>query len=262
MTGACEENEEGKCLEFFVSEEEKENCHVWFDGCNLCSRNKPSSPLMCTKRFCKEKTRPMCRSELQPFNCQTKEVWTEEKRDWCCKNRKRGCSGKIPALEYLPEKKDCQVWFDGCNTCARPNRDAEFSCGSAFCAVYVEPYCKKKFKEVFQHDLDCSKGKHWAVEKARFCCRERDVGCPATCKSDMDCYKGKVCSKGIIGDYCMTKGENIRGSQNVKVVPDHPELDDPPALPSGLLGLLFFAAVVSLGYLYYVNNSKAQGKGQ
>ena len=29
-----------------------ENCKVWFDGCNICSRKSPSSPPLCTLRAC------------------------------------------------------------------------------------------------------------------------------------------------------------------------------------------------------------------
>ena len=29
-----------------------ENCKVWFDGCNICSRKSPSSPPICTLRAC------------------------------------------------------------------------------------------------------------------------------------------------------------------------------------------------------------------
>ena len=254
-------NAKESCVDFFVSEEEKRECHVWFDGCNLCTHNKPNLPLSCTKRKCEVKKRPMCRSELPQFNCFTREAWTDEKRNWCCMNRKRGCSGKNPELEYAEEKADCQVWFDGCNNCGRPNADAEFSCGSAFCAVFIDPYCKKRFKAAYEREYDCSKRNPWPAKKAQFCCRERDVGCPATCKSDYDCFKGKVCSKGITGNYCMSKTDNVRGSQMIRVI-DDPTMEEVDSTPGNILGLMFVAGVLCLGYLYYKNASKAQGKGQ
>eukprot|EP00756_Hemistasia_phaeocysticola_P013759 Hpha_TRINITY_DN15298_c0_g1::TRINITY_DN15298_c0_g1_i8::g.68283::m.68283 len=67
--------------------------------------------------------------EQQTFNCYTKEMWTTEKQDWCCKNKQLGCLvvdpvPDTPAPEFncytkemwTKEKKDwcCQVKPLGC----------------------------------------------------------------------------------------------------------------------------------------------------
>ena len=40
---------DGMCVDVTDS---KQNCCSWFDGCNMCTRESPTAPFMCTERFC------------------------------------------------------------------------------------------------------------------------------------------------------------------------------------------------------------------
>jgi len=167
-----------------TSTEFPQGCSVWFDGCNTCGAGG-----MCTMMACEENQATECRewlvgypkndnnddaqeqansapiytpftdsdSELAARSCWTREVWSEEKRDWCCENFELGCSKNkdndeidemtlYPALP-LPLPSDlnlamekCWVdgntWFDGCNHCAPGGL-----CTKMFCFTMQEPKC-------------------------------------------------------------------------------------------------------------------------
>ena len=40
-----------------------------------------------------------CACPPEPYNCLTREVWTDEKKEWCCKHKQLGChTGARPSL--------------------------------------------------------------------------------------------------------------------------------------------------------------------
>mmetsp|Transcript_22700 Transcript_22700/g.36616 ORF Transcript_22700/g.36616 Transcript_22700/m.36616 type:complete len:357 (-) Transcript_22700:262-1332(-) len=41
-----------------------DDCKVWFDGCNTCSRGAPGAPLGCTRRACFTTSEPYCMAEF------------------------------------------------------------------------------------------------------------------------------------------------------------------------------------------------------
>lgn len=45
-----------------------------------------------------------CPTGEPAFNCNTREVWTLEKKTWCCENEKKGCEPECGANEV---KKEC-----------------------------------------------------------------------------------------------------------------------------------------------------------
>mmetsp|Transcript_2181 Transcript_2181/g.3213 ORF Transcript_2181/g.3213 Transcript_2181/m.3213 type:complete len:174 (-) Transcript_2181:124-645(-) len=47
--------------------------------------------------------------------------------------------------EPLESPSDCQVFFDGCNTCHRANSQSVGACTMMACEKYGEPKCKKWF---------------------------------------------------------------------------------------------------------------------
>lgn len=85
-------------------------------------------------------------------NCYTREVWSADKKTWCCDNAKLGCDGvkgqaalpsgpaTYPALPSDPAMKACwgagNVWFDGCNNCG-----AGGACTMIFCETMGEAKC-------------------------------------------------------------------------------------------------------------------------
>lgn len=94
-----------------------EGCQNWFDGCNHCII-KDGKELGCTEMFCgqlydgpkqegfctvftdgrKCTSATSCSTEMQ-YNCFTREVWTEDKTKYCCKEKQMGCPPKQQPLQ-------------------------------------------------------------------------------------------------------------------------------------------------------------------
>ena len=61
-----------------------------------CSPRK-GKPLDCTNKKTKKSCPVSCPVCVPPyFNCFTKEVWSEEKVEWCCDNMQLGCPADSP----------------------------------------------------------------------------------------------------------------------------------------------------------------------
>ena len=64
--------------------------------CPRNSANRCKGNVDCTipknQKYCPQSC-PTCVA----FNCQTKEMWTEEKSEWCCVHEQRGCPSPPPA---------------------------------------------------------------------------------------------------------------------------------------------------------------------
>ncbi len=96
-----------------------EGCENWFDGCNHCII-KDGKELGCTKMFCGQingqingpKKGAFCTvftdgrrctsatscGGAKQYNCFTREVWAEDKKKYCCKEKKMGCPQKQQRL--------------------------------------------------------------------------------------------------------------------------------------------------------------------
>jgi len=86
-----------------------------------------------------------CGSE--PFNCKTRELWSDEKKQWCCENKNLGC----PA-----EPHDCrtkEVW----------SQEKAYWC------------CENKNLGC---PFDCRSKEEWSAEKSEWCCTNKELGCP------------------------------------------------------------------------------------
>jgi len=94
---ACVEKKKPQCLEKVV-DVCPITCSSWFDGCNEC--NCVAVGVVgedCTEKLCKVNLDPMCNQ----YDCNTREIWTEEKTAWCCKFQEKGC----------PEAPDVYITF-------------------------------------------------------------------------------------------------------------------------------------------------------
>lgn len=83
----------------------------------------------------------------EKFNCKTRELWSDEKKQWCCENEKLGC----PA-----EPHDCltkEVW----------SQEKAYWC------------CENKNLGC---PFDCRSKDEWSPEKTEWCCTNKELGCP------------------------------------------------------------------------------------
>jgi len=53
--------------------------------------------------------------ERGEFNCFTKEMWSEEKSEWCCKARGVGCHTVKADCDSISSQKECDA--SGCSWC-------------------------------------------------------------------------------------------------------------------------------------------------
>ena len=107
------------------------DCMTWFDGCNTC-KCENGTKTMCTRKWCARYEQAKCMDEDEPedkYNCNTREVWTAEKKKWCCTYKKLGCAPRIQC------PRDCSSWYDGCNTC---------TCKDGFLGACTERFCFRK----------------------------------------------------------------------------------------------------------------------
>lgn len=106
-----------------------EDCSDYFDGCNRCTCSDGRA--RCTKKFCAEPTAFVCHddeSDEPEYNCRTREVWTPEKRQWCCINERIGCCPQVRCRQPLDRcnrtwsqevnDRGCLVYPCGVDRCA------------------------------------------------------------------------------------------------------------------------------------------------
>jgi len=88
---------------------------------------------------------------MEPFNCRTREVWSEEKTNWCCENKNLGCTTTTP----LPKPP---VTAPPVTTPPVPPPIAT--------APPVEHNCQTR--------------EQWSEEKKKWCCDNEGIGCTTT----------------------------------------------------------------------------------
>jgi len=93
----------GSCI---MKKEKKDvcpyGCLSWYDGCNECRCDGVGKIGPCTKRACLVNTEAKCMSR-EKFNCMTREVWSDEKKEWCCRNKELGCPVARPTIAFNVE---------------------------------------------------------------------------------------------------------------------------------------------------------------
>lgn len=114
-------------------------CKNWFDGCNHCII-KDGKELGCTKMYCGQmydgpKKKAFCTvfedgrrcksagkcTTTKKYNCYTREVWSAEKKAYCCKTKKMGCTAKKPSKKPLKAGSVCYAFYET-NPSAAVNR--------------------------------------------------------------------------------------------------------------------------------------------
>ena len=91
-----------------------QGCSRYFDGCNECRCSDGLA--RCTKKFCAEPTNFTChddQSDEPGYDCRTRELWSAEKREWCCVNERVGC---CPQVRCRPPMDRCnRTWSQEVN---------------------------------------------------------------------------------------------------------------------------------------------------
>ena len=129
-----------------------------------------------------------CGGTCEKVNCQTKEVWSDEKKEWCCEHEELGC----PSPKYDPcnGKKDgdtCTLCDPEDTTCAET--DVVKTCKSGNCShAHAEPCavdCERGYELVGAKEgcggtcekVNCQTKEAWSDEKKEWCCEHEELGC-------------------------------------------------------------------------------------
>merc|ERR1719220_1341775 len=95
--------------------------------------------------------------------------WSVDKKAWCCKNRKIGCS-----------LHDCHVGFQNRETWPPQKR--------RWCCWHEGVGCPEiTHLEHVSLSYDCLEGElgDWSAGKKEYCCQHQHIGCTATVRSTM-----------------------------------------------------------------------------
>ncbi|CAE7784372.1 unnamed protein product [Symbiodinium pilosum] len=123
----------------------------------------------------------------EPFNCLTRETWSDVKRRWCCSKKQLGCKTEGAPLEHSeqePESFDCE---DG-------SVEEWPEIKSLWCCSNKRVGCQK---DLFNCHVDPVED--WSDMKKEWCCEEKRIGCPSfdasalqyDCKTDLAEWKQK-----------------------------------------------------------------------
>jgi hypothetical protein len=96
------------------------------------------------------------------------------------------------------KKKNCKVWFDGCNLCSRPDKKSEFACTEKICNETEEAFCEEKFEKENKKERKLKKGCKVYFDGCNECTRSWFHG-------EFSCTK-KVCNETEEA-YCKEKFE-------------------------------------------------------
>lgn len=135
---------------------------AFYDYTTRC-KAKPTSGS--TLRFCP------CVASLPPFDCEEgyhppSTEWTSDKRQWCCKTMRRGCSDGISVKPYDCSDGLAREWSDNKKIwcCTSENKGCEWTTSAPF---------------------DCSSGYDnwkmgWSLGKMDWCCKHLGIACRNT----------------------------------------------------------------------------------
>jgi len=95
-------------------------------------------------------------------NCATKEVWSNDKMEWCCANEGTGC----------PPLTDCVCTAIYAPVCANGTQDYSNSCEASCAGLQdvTDGMCKPMH--------DCTTKEVWSTDKMEWCCAHEGAGCP------------------------------------------------------------------------------------
>eukprot|EP00993_Chasmostoma_nieuportense_P001122 NODE_202_length_2704_cov_109.017850_g188_i0.p1 GENE.NODE_202_length_2704_cov_109.017850_g188_i0~~NODE_202_length_2704_cov_109.017850_g188_i0.p1 ORF type:complete len:855 (+),score=163.21 NODE_202_length_2704_cov_109.017850_g188_i0:131-2566(+) len=140
-------------------------CSNPFTPPGKCCPECPAEEYNClTKEVWSEEKRKWCCAHkdlgCEKYNCFTDEVWSEEKQKWCCARKGLGCDDKCPipsgvgiCVELCSSANPCPPGYTCCSN----------GCGHT---------CVNTAKE-----YNCLTKEVWSEEKRKWCCANKDLGC-------------------------------------------------------------------------------------
>merc|ERR1712228_512050 len=189
-----------KDIKFCASNSECENfevCEGCMSGLCTCSNGQPDRCTMDCRYYCQvpeyncrtrelwteEKRQWCCANEglgCVEYNCKTEEVWTKEKKQWCCVNEGLGCDDNQPGScdnwEWPPEDhpKFCSIdseCVDGeqCDGCT-PSKCTCLNGQINMCTRDCRMHCQLP-------EYLCKTEEVWTEEKRNWCCAREGLGC-------------------------------------------------------------------------------------
>eukprot|EP00040_Diaphanoeca_grandis_P035663 m.224844 g.224844 ORF g.224844 m.224844 type:complete len:905 (+) comp33446_c0_seq1:159-2873(+) len=155
------------------------------------------------------------------YNCQTEELWTNEKKNWCCEHEDE-CAQKCSTVRCIlgAACDDTEEWYRPFGQCCSSCKPKESDCDGTVVACLVRPcsvttcdahpdavcaddYCdgcnaiftldgevlSKDECEKEKPEFDCQTRELWTNEKQVWCCENEERGCDGVCEtSDGDMY--------------------------------------------------------------------------
>merc|ERR1712165_587470 len=117
--------------------------------------------------------------QLPEYLCKTEEVWTEEKRNWCCASEDLGCDNNQTqpcdnwewppkGTKFCASNSECEA-FEVCEGCM----SGSCSCSDGrpdLCTMDCRYYCQVP-------EYDCRTRELWTEEKRTWCCANKGLGC-------------------------------------------------------------------------------------
>jgi len=131
---------------------------------------------------------------LHKYNCFTKDAWTKEKRDWCCKEQHVGCETNCNqnaacTADLCPDGKARRHIGTDCCSCGEVKCGDEalvipnMSCGKGRSECPGDSWCDIHYNDMWavcckkQEKYNCFSKEAWTEEKREWCCKEHQLGC-------------------------------------------------------------------------------------
>jgi len=144
-----------------------------------------------------------------PYDCRTREMWSEPKRKWCCEHMGRGCVGSHFMSTSFPDNQlCCKALTPNCRACSM-GITVEALCGLCQGLAINDPVCRM---------CKIATPTPLPEEAKKFCCEATTADCRA-CKHGLSVEA--FCAK------CIVEGLNDVGCRDCNV--PHP---DAPAVSS------------------------------
>jgi len=105
---------------------------------------------------------------LAEHNCFSKEVWSQDKKEWCCTEKGINCPPAFPAKGADALGSDKCTWGPS-YWCASEENAKECNHPYAMCDTQKE--------EPAQPEHNCKSREKWTNEKAAWCCKNEKTGC-------------------------------------------------------------------------------------
>eukprot|EP00301_Raphidiophrys_heterophryoidea_P023441 c7331_g1_i1.p1 GENE.c7331_g1_i1~~c7331_g1_i1.p1 ORF type:complete len:227 (-),score=30.17 c7331_g1_i1:101-781(-) len=152
--------------------EQKKNPHIYLGlGPQISVQTYPRAELDLTEQIGGQPGAKADKSVESPFNCRTRESWSEEKQVWCCANQGLGCpepTNQEQKSTSVADRYDCR------------SRDAWTEDRRAWCCANKKRGClstAKKQLELF----DCEASQTLLDDEHRaWCCSNKGIGCLPT----------------------------------------------------------------------------------